>query len=116
MSIVRVCPRCSSETPRGHFACTECGKSLRGVPEIDLGAPPVPVSPTDQMADANPLPPTRSVNFTVITGVDIPFGELVLLMVKIRFAAIPAVIILGIAWAIGMAIIGAMLTGSAGPW
>ncbi len=45
----------------------------------------------------------------VIKGIDIPFGDLVSLLVKISFAAIPAAIIVVIVWGIIMSFLGGLL-------
>lgn len=116
MSVVRVCPKCSAHTPRGYFACTECGRSLSGVPEIDPSAPVDTSTPTAEMPAAAQRSPQPTKTFTVIRGVDIPFGELVWLLVKIGLAAVPAAIILGVAWAVGMTLIGGALLRSAVPY
>ena len=43
-----------------------------------------------------------------ITGVEIPFMDLMGLMVKASFAAIPAAIIIGIVWMVVVGVLGSM--------
>lgn len=43
-----------------------------------------------------------------ITGVEIPFMDLMGLMVKASFAAIPAAIIVGLVWLVLVGVIGSM--------
>jgi len=50
----------------------------------------------------------------VLTGVDIPFGELVLLIIKLVLASIPAYIILFILFAIVGTIFGGIFAGMMG--
>jgi hypothetical protein len=58
-----------------------------------------PITNTDQLG--TPRPPTPPVtNGVVLTGVRIPFWELVGLLVKISLAAIPAAIIIAIVYAV----------------
>lgn len=47
----------------------------------------------------------------VVTGIDVPFGDLVMLLLKIAFAAIPAAIILSIISAVLFGIISAVIGG-----
>jgi len=46
---------------------------------------------------------------TIISGIDIPFSDLVMLLVKLAFAAIPAAIIIGLIWSIIAAFAGGLL-------
>lgn len=50
-------------------------------------------------------------NHVVITGVNIPFGELVVLILKVMLASIPAYIILFIIFSILMTVFGGLFTG-----
>ena len=50
-------------------------------------------------------------NHVVVTGVDIPFGEMVVLILKVMLASIPAYIILFIIFSILMTVFGGLLTG-----
>lgn len=58
---------------------------------------------------------TGGQNRVVITGVDIPFGELVGIILKLMLASIPAYILLFILFSIAMALFGgAMMAGILG--
>ncbi len=92
-TIVRMlCPNCSRriELPAGSTQayCPDCGASLRG--GSASGA-------------------TR--NGVEITGVSIPFWDLVTLMVKLAFAAIPAAIAIGLIWLLVFFVFGTLFGG-----
>jgi hypothetical protein len=55
--------------------------------------------------------PPDSRTRVVITGVDIPFGELVMLILKVMLASIPAYIVLVIIFVIFAAIFGGIFGG-----
>jgi hypothetical protein len=71
------------------------------------------MSYSDSGAGMRPVGDTR----VVITGVQIPFGELVLLIIKLVLASIPAYFILFILFAIVATIFGGVFAGlmGAGP-
>jgi hypothetical protein len=46
-----------------------------------------------------------------LVGVDIPFGDLLMLFIKVGFAAVPAVIILAIAWSVIGGVLAGVLAG-----
>lgn len=50
------------------------------------------------------VPPTPAVT-VVITGVDVPFGELVKLLFKLGLAAVPAVAALAVVWFVVFSVI-----------
>jgi len=56
----------------------------------------------------------ESGNRVVITDVNMPFGSMVVFIIKWTLASIPAMIILMIVWALFMALFGGLL-GLAGP-
>lgn len=49
---------------------------------------------------------------TRITGIDIPFGQLVVFLIKLAFAAIPATIIIAVIWSVLGMVLGALFIGS----
>lgn len=49
---------------------------------------------------------------TRITGIDIPFGHLVVFLIKLAFAAIPATIIIAVIWAVLGMLLGALFISS----
>ncbi|TAK14864.1 MAG: hypothetical protein EPO35_08880 [Acidobacteria bacterium] len=58
--------------------------------------------------DAAGKPPARgdSLQRVVVTDFDMPFGSMVMLMVKWAFASIPALLIIAMVWALIIGIIG----------
>jgi len=72
------CPSCKAEIPSEAKECPGCHRSL------DWNAPP---------ALAQSPPKTTRV---IVTGLDLPFGDLIALLIKLSIASIPAAIILTI--------------------
>jgi len=94
-------------------ACKECGNA------VDENAPTCPQCGTPwpgrrAAASYATAGPARQGGGVVITGVDIPFGDLVTLIIKVILASIPAYIILMIIMLIIMAIFGGIFGGMMG--
>lgn len=80
-------------------ACKECGNA------VDENAPTCPHCGTPwpgrrAAASHASAAPARQGGGVVITGVDIPFGDLVVLIIKVMFASIPAYLILFVIFSI----------------
>lgn len=96
------CPHCGEEAMASAKAvgrmvkCPSCGKELN-VPSLEPTNPP-PL----QKCSSGPPPPTRSprrpLTEVVVTDVKIPFVSLVILLIKVAVAVIPAAILLTILW------------------
>lgn len=79
-----ICPGCGAPNTLGTVECVKCGQSFeRG---------------------------QRSSRVTLV-GVNIPFGDLVALMVKLGIAALPAAVLLAVFWGFITAFISAVLLG-----
>lgn len=87
------CPSCHEENPADRRECLKCG--------ADLKKPPLRIASSHSAPSYG-----RSV---VIEDIDIPFGSMVLFMIKWSFASIPAAIVIGIFWWIVVTIFGRML-------
>lgn len=106
MPIVKICTACGSLNPGAKAACRACGVSLADVESVEADSLPshvreagrvVPASPDADDASAPPpavAASARAAQRVVITGLEIPFWDLVWLLVKLAIAAIPAIIIL----------------------
>lgn len=97
---VVACSTCSSEIPRTVRHCGHCGaENFGGRPlsqpkRVELR----PEAPPDQ--PAYPLPAAASAA-VIVTDVQMPFGSMVVFMVKWALASIPAMIIL---FAVGLVV------------
>ena len=87
------CPSCHEENPADRRECLKCS--------ADLKKPPLRIASSHSAPSYG-----RSV---VIEDIDIPFGSMVLFMIKWSFASIPAAIVIGIFWWIVVTIFGRML-------
>ena len=78
------CSNCGADTTPGPSHCPQCGASLKTAAAVRIvGA-----------TESEPICRTR----VVVTDVDMPFGSMVVFMVKWGIAAIPAVLILTVVW------------------
>ena len=76
------CTNCSEVFADGITNCPECNYSVRAV------------------RGGTPISPTQPVR---VTDIDMPFGSMIRLMVKLAFAAIPAIaIIYAVIWGAGL--------------
>jgi len=64
----------------------------------------------NEIVDSSPRAPATSKQVTVV-DIDIPFGRLVSILVKVAIAAVPAAIIVAIFWFFLAAIIAGMFGG-----
>jgi hypothetical protein len=106
LPIVRICTVCGSLNPGARAACRSCGASLVDAEPVDADSLPPhvreagrldPTAPGVDAASAPVLtvaPSAQTAQRVVITGLDIPFRDLVRLLVKLAIAAIPAIVIL----------------------
>lgn len=89
---VRICPRCGTLNRESWTICRECDTPLAGVEPV-----PADTLPTE-MRDAGARQTVQATdargNRVVLAGVDIPFWNMVVLLVKLSLAAIPAAVIL----------------------
>jgi uncharacterized membrane protein YvbJ len=84
------CVACGHDNQPGPSNCEKCGASLKGRGSIVT------------TAGQEGITPVRVVDF------DIPFGQMVFLMIKWAVAAIPAAIILGVVMAVVMGFFAAL--------
>lgn len=102
MAILVTCSRCGDLYSNGGAACPTCQTPRSGTEIVTIrgndGAAPG--------AASSGLP-----QHVVVTDFDMPFGSMVTFMVKWAIAAIPAVIILFIVFAIAGAMLGGMFAG-----
>lgn len=94
MSATTPCRQCGTEVKTGSIYCHHC-KAFHPTRNFEEEA-----SAADA-ATAGPLPAVA------LHAIDLPFWDLVVLLVKLSFAAIPAVIIVALVWAL----VGGMLAG-----
>jgi hypothetical protein len=64
----------------------------------------------NEMVDSSPRAPVTSKQVTVV-DIDIPFGRLVSILVKVAIAAVPAAIIVAIFWVFLAAILAGVIGG-----
>lgn len=86
-----ICPTCLKVTARGPATCEHCGKNIAGAI-----AAPEPTKPGE----------TPSVR-VIVTDVDISFGQMFLLALKLTVAMIPVAFV----WAILLAVLVGMMSG-----
>lgn len=78
------CVKCQEEVAERAERCPSCGA----------------LDPTNALGDSLfPVPPVETALAVELRGISIPFMALVVLMVKLSLAAIPAVFILSLFWA-----------------
>lgn len=93
---VVVCPRCGNEYDADLTGCGQCGAAKpKNAVVIERAAqaatPTAAARVAAAMKDAaGRVPATR----VVFAGLEIPFGDLVILYIKLAFAAIPAALII----------------------
>ena len=92
------CHVCGLTNPPEAIKC-DCGYNFK----TGMVYNPKDGSPTHRLPDENR-----------IKDFDMPFGSMILFMVKWAIAAIPAMIILAIIWAVGAALMTGALTGLTG--
>ena len=104
MPMVRVCPQCGRSNPPESPFCRNCGTSIDEVPTRDVTSMmPAGNSSTREPRRTAAASLRSEPDGVVLTGVDIPFGDLVFLLTKVALASIPAAIILaGIGFIIGI--------------
>lgn len=93
------CPNCAASVSGSAVACPKCGVPL------------TPAPPNAEELRAARVAAQGYVQKVVVTDIDVSFGQLVFLMIKITFAAIPAAIIVGFIVAIMGAVFGGLLAG-----
>jgi len=102
------CDDCGKYSVPGPANCEYCGASLRGAARVEV----------DESEKGSPTgiastPPATFVpvtsNRVVVTDFDMPFGSMVMFMVKWAFASIPAMLVLGIVAGILIAMFGALI-------
>lgn len=102
-----VCPHCGVPvtTPAGRkLRCTECGKVGRAKPLTEQEAAGLKLRPTARKS---------AVHRVVITSVDIPFGNLVWLLLKLAIAGVLAAVVFWLIWTlVGVGVLGALLGGA----
>ncbi len=86
MSNFWTCPICGGAVSAG-AACPKCGVED---PKLSLN--------NEEIVESSPR--THKVNETVITGIRIPFSHLLVLLIKLSIAAVPAAIIVAILWTV----------------
>jgi hypothetical protein len=89
-----LCPRCNQPVSRG-AKCPGCGAQEPAAQPAGPQATAVPVAGGVKIVDF-----------------DIPFGSLVVFLIKFAFAAIPAAIVVAILWGVGALVIAALLAGA----
>ena len=119
MPMVKICPQCGELNPGTKAECRGCGGAMDTVKPVDPASLPDDaryvgsvrterdLSATDHSSTRDGIePPAASV---VVTGIEVPFLDLLILLVKLAFAAIPAVIVVAVFWTI----VSGILTGLA---
>ena len=92
------CPECHLEVPDAAYTCPHCAAHL--LPKDVAGAAAASVTPTR---------PIRIPTRVSVVDIDMPFGSMVVFMVKWALAAIPALIFLGIVGLIITTFLNAMM-------
>ena len=99
MPLVRVCPHCGVSNPPELEECHRCGADLGDVPTRELSAMMPAGDPNTRAprrVEGEPPAPARSTGGVVITGIEIGVYDLMMLLIKLAIASIPATIILTI--------------------
>ena len=130
-----ICPNCQATNRDGSRFCVSCGYTMPVVPAPPAWATAAPAPPAVQppayvprppaYGPGPPLPPPHlpavaapaavsQARPVVVTDINIPFGSMVVFMVKWALAAIPAVIILILIFLILSAVTGGVLAGLLG--
>ena len=73
-------------SPAPALSCAQCGSPIEGEPRRDN---------TGRPFHPGCFGPAGRVR---VTGIDIPFRDLVVLLIKLALAAVPAMLVIGIAW------------------
>lgn len=106
MPLLKICPRCGTPNREARLNCARCGGPIAAVDPTDSATLPRDVLEaavtTDSIATGSVRPrdgrsPDQGV---VVTGIEIPFFDLVWLLVKLAIAAVPALFIVGMFWAL----------------
>jgi len=92
MAQTKYCTECGEPNPHAALRCSKCGTSFDVI----------------EMLAASKQETVEKPKGVIISGVQIPFVDLVALLVKTALAAIPALIILVFIGFVGMLILGAM--------
>jgi hypothetical protein len=85
-----ICPECKRKNLDKARICEQCGAFLKGGARVRRTAPTVSrtvVSAATKSHDAQKI---------IITDIKVPFWSMVILMVKLVFASIPAIIIIAL--------------------
>ena len=96
------CRQCSTPVDPSAAVCPVCGAANPGQRH---GPPPGPGPAAASYASVQ----RTGHGQVVITGVDIPFGRMVMLILKVMIASIPAYILLMIIFVVIFALVGGML-------
>ena len=99
MPLVRVCPQCGVSNPPELEQCHRCGAGLGDVPTRELSAMMPAGDPkirAPRRAEIEGSPPPARPAGVVITGIEIGVVDLMMLLIKLAIASIPATIILTI--------------------
>ena len=94
------CPKCGINH-ENHVITCDCGHDLRQIKTEN--------SKVEESVGVGGYYSSREVREVIVTDVQIPFGSMVVLMIKWAFAAIPAAIIILIIWTIIFRIFGRLL-------
>ena len=111
MSLPPYCPSCSERIARDAEACVHCGwdpsqpveQRPAVAPRRRTKPPKVIERTTVRVLNDEPIPVSAAKDgplHVVVTDFEMPFTSMVFFMVKWALAAIPAVIILALLWAI----------------
>lgn len=130
-----ICPNCQATNRDGSRFCVSCGYTMPVVPAPPAWATAAPAPPTAQPPAYVPSPPAyvpaaplpasdiqavaapaavSQARPVVVTDINMPFGSMVVFMVKWALASIPAVIILAVVFLILSGILGGVLAGLLG--
>lgn len=83
------CPGCSNQISSEAPACPQCGRTMRS-------EPPAPPNQPQPMAEQRQVVSSPVPVRVIVTDIDVSFGQLMWIMIKITFAAIPAAIIIAV--------------------
>jgi hypothetical protein len=95
---VIVCPKCGSEYDADRTGCGQCGAAKpKNAVVIERAAQvPTPTAAARVAAATKDAAGRVPASPVVLAGLEIPFGDLVILYIKLAFAAIPAALIIGL--------------------
>lgn len=127
MPMVRVCPQCGVLNGEAKGECRRCGAPTSMVEPVDSASLPEDALQAGSVAtgrdalaasrtagasayrDETAPPPAAGV---VVTGIEVPFLDLVILLVKLAIAAIPALIVVALFWAVVSGVVAGVFAGA----